>query len=64
MRQTSDDAIEDLTERQLRDQLQFGAVWAIQTALPHLRANGAGHIIQVSSGAGLIAVALGGAYQS
>ncbi len=60
-------AIEELTEHQLRDQLEtnvFGAVWVIQAALPHLREQGAGHIIQLSSAAGLIAMPLGGAYQA
>ncbi|MEU8244776.1 SDR family NAD(P)-dependent oxidoreductase [Nonomuraea sp. NPDC048916] len=59
-------AIEELTERQLRDQLEtnvFGAVWVIQAALPYLREQGAGHIIQMSSAAGLMAMPLGGAYQ-
>ena len=45
-------AIEELTEQQLRDQLEtnlFGAVWVIQAALPYLREQGAGHIIQLSS---------------
>ncbi|HUR08691.1 MAG TPA: SDR family NAD(P)-dependent oxidoreductase [Nonomuraea sp.] len=58
-------AIEELTEQQLRDQLEtnvFGAVWVIQAALPHLREQGAGHIIQLSSAAGLIAMPLGAAY--
>ncbi|MFB9832967.1 SDR family NAD(P)-dependent oxidoreductase [Actinoallomurus acaciae] len=58
-------AIEELTERQLRDQLEtnvFGAVWVIQAALPYLREQGSGHIIQLSSVAGLIAMPLGGAY--
>lgn len=58
-------AVEELTERQLRDQLEtnlFGAVWVVQAALPHLREQGAGHIIQMSSAAGLIAMPLGGAY--
>lgn len=58
-------AIEELTEWELRDQLEtnlFGAVWVIQAALPYLREQGAGHIIQLSSAAGLIAVPLGGAY--
>jgi len=27
----------------------FGAVWVIQAALPYLREQGAGHIIQMSS---------------
>jgi NAD(P)-dependent dehydrogenase (short-subunit alcohol dehydrogenase family) len=58
-------AIEELTGQQLRDQLEtnvFGAVWVIQAALPYLRAQGAGHIVQLSSAAGLIAMPLGGAY--
>ncbi|NUT47718.1 MAG: SDR family NAD(P)-dependent oxidoreductase [Saccharothrix sp.] len=58
-------AIEELTERELRDQLEtnvFGAMWVIQAALPHLRAQGSGHFIQLSSAAGLIAMPLGGAY--
>lgn len=60
-------AIEELTEQQLRDQLEtnlFGAVWVIQAALPYLREQGAGHVIQLSSAAGLIAMPLGGAYQA
>jgi NAD(P)-dependent dehydrogenase (short-subunit alcohol dehydrogenase family) len=60
-------AIEELTEQQLRDQLEtnvFGAVWVIQAALPYLREQGAGHIIQMSSIAGLIAMPLGGAYHA
>ena len=60
-------AIEELTEQELRDQLEtnvFGAVWVIQAALPYLRAQGAGHIIQLSSAAGLIAMPLGGAYHA
>lgn len=58
-------AIEELSEWELRDQLEtnvFGAVWVIQAALPYLREQGAGHIIQLSSVAGLIAMPLGGAY--
>ena len=60
-------AIEELTEQDLRDQLEtnvFGAVWVIQAALPYLREQGAGHIVQLSSVAGLIAMPLGGAYQA
>ncbi|NGY64411.1 SDR family NAD(P)-dependent oxidoreductase [Lentzea sp. NEAU-D13] len=58
-------AIEELTEQQLRDQFEtnvFGAMWVIQAALPHLREQGAGHVVQLSSVAGLIAMPLGGAY--
>ncbi|ANW01664.1 SDR family NAD(P)-dependent oxidoreductase [Bradyrhizobium icense] len=60
-------AIEELTEQQLRDQFEtnvFGAVWVIQAALPYLREQRAGHIIQMSSIGGLIAMPLGGAYQA
>jgi NAD(P)-dependent dehydrogenase (short-subunit alcohol dehydrogenase family) len=60
-------AVEELTEQELRDQLEtnvFGAVWVIQAALPYLRAQGSGHIIQLSSAAGLIAMPLGGAYHA
>ncbi|WP_454857817.1 SDR family NAD(P)-dependent oxidoreductase [Promicromonospora soli] len=58
-------AIEELTEQELRDQLEtnvFGAIWVVQAALPHLREQGGGHIIQMSSAAGLFAMPLGGAY--
>ncbi len=60
-------AVEELTEQQLRDQLEtnlFGAVWVVQAALPRLRQQGAGHIIQLSSVAGLIGMPLGGAYHA
>ncbi|MBE1496608.1 NAD(P)-dependent dehydrogenase (short-subunit alcohol dehydrogenase family) [Amycolatopsis lexingtonensis] len=60
-------AVEELSEQQLRDQLEtnfFGAVWVIQAVLPYLREQRAGHIIQLSSAAGLIAMPLGGVYQA
>ncbi|MEU7742478.1 SDR family NAD(P)-dependent oxidoreductase [Nonomuraea sp. NPDC049158] len=60
-------AVEELTEHQLRDQLEtnlFGAVWVVQAALPYLREQRSGHIIQLSSAAGLIAMPLGGAYHA
>ncbi|NUO60838.1 MAG: SDR family NAD(P)-dependent oxidoreductase [Hamadaea sp.] len=60
-------AVEELTEQQLRDQLEtnlFGAVWVVQAVLPYLREQGSGHIIQLSSAAGLIATPLGGAYMA
>ncbi|MEU4543969.1 SDR family NAD(P)-dependent oxidoreductase [Nonomuraea dietziae] len=60
-------AIEELTEQTLRGQLEtnvFGAIWVIQAALPYLREQGSGHIIQMSSAAGLIAMPLGGAYHA
>ncbi|NRQ40843.1 SDR family NAD(P)-dependent oxidoreductase [Nonomuraea sp. NN258] len=60
-------AIEELTEQELRDQMEtnlFGAVWVVQAALPFLRAQGSGHIVQMSSAAGLVAMPLGGAYHA
>lgn len=60
-------AIEETTEQQLRDQLEtnlFGAVWVIQAALPYLREQGAGHVIQLSSAAGLMAMPLSGPYSA
>ncbi len=60
-------AVEELAEQHLRDQLEtnlFGAVWVIQAALPYLREQGTGHIIQMSSAAGLMAMPLGAAYHA
>ena len=60
-------AIEELTEQDLRDQMEtnlFGAVWVVQAVLPHLRAQGSGHIVQLSSAAGILAMPLGGAYHA
>ncbi|WP_410640264.1 SDR family NAD(P)-dependent oxidoreductase [Amycolatopsis sp. lyj-346] len=59
-------AIEELTEPELRAQLEtnlFGPLWVIQAALPILREQRAGHFVQLSSAAGIIAMPLGGAYQ-
>ncbi|MFI7634057.1 SDR family NAD(P)-dependent oxidoreductase [Nonomuraea sp. NPDC049400] len=55
-------AIEELTEQDLRDQLEsnlFGAMWVIQAALPYLREQRSGHIIQLSSAAMAACVAPG-----
>jgi NAD(P)-dependent dehydrogenase (short-subunit alcohol dehydrogenase family) len=60
-------AIEELTEQDLRDQLEtnlFGAVWVVQAVLPHLRGQASGHINQLSSAAGIVAMPLGGAYHA
>ncbi|MEO3805350.1 SDR family NAD(P)-dependent oxidoreductase [Nonomuraea sp. B1E8] len=60
-------AVEELTEQHLRDQLEtnlFGALWVVQAALPYLREQGSGHIIQLSSAAGLMAMPLSGAYSA
>ncbi|MCS5498232.1 SDR family oxidoreductase [Cnuibacter physcomitrellae] len=50
--------IEEVTEKEARDQFDtnvFGALWVTQAALPFLRAQGSGHIIQVSSLGGVMA---------
>ncbi len=44
--------VEEFTEAQARAQLDlnfFGALWVSQAVLPHLRAQGSGHIVQISS---------------
>lgn len=58
---------EELTEQELRDQLEtnvFGAIWVTQAALPILREQGSGHIIQVSSIGGISAFAGLSAYHA
>ena len=50
--------IEEVSERDARAQLEtnvFGALWITQAALPYLRAQRGGHIIQVSSIGGIVA---------
>jgi NAD(P)-dependent dehydrogenase (short-subunit alcohol dehydrogenase family) len=45
-------AVEEVTEQQAREQLEtnfFGALWVTKAALPLLREQGGGHILQVSS---------------
>jgi NAD(P)-dependent dehydrogenase (short-subunit alcohol dehydrogenase family) len=59
--------IEELTEQEIRAQLEtnvFGALWVTQAALPIMRAQGAGHIIQVSSIGGISAFPTVGAYHA
>lgn len=48
--------VEETTEQQARGQMEtnfFGALWVTQAVLPVLRAQGAGHILQVSSIGGI-----------
>jgi NAD(P)-dependent dehydrogenase (short-subunit alcohol dehydrogenase family) len=50
--------VEELTEQEARQQIDtnlFGALWVTQAALPFMRAQGAGHILQVSSIGGITA---------
>ncbi len=59
--------IEELTEEEARDQLEtnlFGALWVTQAALPHLREQGRGHIVQVSSIGGISAFPTVGIYHA
>jgi NAD(P)-dependent dehydrogenase (short-subunit alcohol dehydrogenase family) len=59
--------IEELTEDEVRAQLEtnlFGALWITQAALPILRAQGSGHILQVSSIGGISAFPGVGAYHA
>ena len=59
--------VEELTEEELRAQLEtnlFGAVWVTQAALPIMRQQGSGHIIQVSSIGGISAFPTVGAYHA
>ncbi|GKQ39065.1 SDR family oxidoreductase [Streptomyces sp. A012304] len=51
-------AVEELTEQQVRDQMEtnfYGALWVTQAALPLLRAQGSGHLVQISSVGGVTA---------
>src|SRR4051794_19361348 len=50
--------VEELSEQEARDQIEtnlFGALWVTQAALPFLREQGSGHILQVSSIGGISA---------
>jgi len=60
-------AIEELTEAEVRAQLEtnlFGALWVTQAALPILRGQGSGHLLQVSSIGGISAFPGIGAYHA
>ena len=49
-------AIEEISEQEAREQMEtnlFGALWVTQAALPFLREQGSGHIVQVSSIGGI-----------
>ena len=59
--------VEELTEAEARAQLEtnlFGALWITQAALPLLREQGGGHILQVSSIGGISAFPLVGIYHA
>jgi NAD(P)-dependent dehydrogenase (short-subunit alcohol dehydrogenase family) len=59
--------VEELTEHDARAQIEtnlFGALWVTQAALPYLREQGSGHILQVSSIGGVTAFANIGMYHA
>jgi NAD(P)-dependent dehydrogenase (short-subunit alcohol dehydrogenase family) len=59
--------IEEVTEDEIRAQLEtnvLGALWVTQAALPFMREQGSGHIIQVSSIGGISAFISTGAYHA
>ena len=50
--------VEEISEQEAREQIEtnvFGALWVTQAALPYLREQGSGHILQVSSIGGISA---------
>ncbi len=60
-------AVEEVTDAELRDQLEtnvFGAHRVVRAALPGMRERGSGHIVQVSSIGGVMAVPNLGAYHA
>lgn len=59
--------VEELSSSDIRHQVEvnfFGPLWITRAALPYLRAQRSGHIIQVSSGAGLLSAADMGLYSA
>jgi NAD(P)-dependent dehydrogenase (short-subunit alcohol dehydrogenase family) len=59
--------IEEVTEEEIRAQLEtnvLGVLWVTQAALPFMREQGGGHIIQVSSIGGISAFISTGAYHA
>ena len=59
--------IEEISEDEARAQFEtnvFGALWITQAALPYLRAQGSGHILQVSSIGGISAFPNVGIYNA
>lgn len=59
--------IEEISEEDARAQIEtnvFGALWVTQAALPFMREQGSGHILQVSSIGGISAFPNVGAYHA
>ena len=59
--------VEEISEQEARGQIEtnlFGALWVTQAALPFLRQQGSGHIVQVSSIGGISAFPSVGIYHA
>jgi NADP-dependent 3-hydroxy acid dehydrogenase YdfG len=59
--------VEEVTEAEVRDLFDtnlLGTLWVTQAALPYMRAQGSGHIVQISSGGGIISWPTNGVYQA
>ena len=59
--------VEEISEADAREQMEtnlFGALWVTQAALPVLRAQGSGHVLQVSSIGGISAFPMVGMYHA
>ena len=59
--------IEEASEQEVRDQMEanvFGLLWVTQAALPILRTQGHGHILQVSSALGVATLPVLGIYNA
>ena len=60
-------AVEEVSEAEARAQMEtnlFGSLWVTQAVLPHMRAQGSGHILQVSSIGGVNAFPTIGLYHA
>jgi NAD(P)-dependent dehydrogenase (short-subunit alcohol dehydrogenase family) len=60
-------AVEEAAEQDARDQFEtnfFGALWVVQAVLPVLRAQGSGHILQMTSLGGVVAFPGVGVYNA
>jgi NAD(P)-dependent dehydrogenase (short-subunit alcohol dehydrogenase family) len=60
-------AVEEATEAEVRDLIDcnlLGSLWVTQAALSILRAQGGGHVVQISSGGGVISWPMNGIYQA
>lgn len=60
-------AVEEVAEEEVRDVIDtnlLGVIWVTQAALPIMRSQADGHIVQISSGGGVISWPLNGAYQA